>query len=166
MKRALTGIVLLAISGCTGDSPRSASDQLPAATREVGNAPDSANAGWKRSDIAGWSYDLLSEEGEIAGLQFNDNGSVVATVGQPGRLDYPALFWSLDSNKRLLICDDRDCQDRFSVLVLGSVDNNVVTARNNISDRVERYFRKPTSRLSEERLNELLPGRTRDDKKM
>lgn len=163
LRSALTGFVLLAVSGCSGDAQRTATDEQLVATDGADKTPDSDTAGWKSSDIAGWSYDLISEEGEIAGFQFNDDGSVVATVGQRGHLNYPTLFWKLDSDERLLICNDRDYQDQFSILVLLSVDNDVVTARNNILDRVERYFRKRTSHLSAEQLDELLPDRHGDE---
>ena len=162
-RSALTGFVLLAMSGCGGDAQRTVTDDLPAATQGADDSPDPTTVGWKRSDIAGWEYDLLSKDGEIAGYQFNDNGSVIATVGQRGLLNYPALFWRLDSDERLLICDGRDCQDRLSVLVLLSLDNDVATVRNDVPDRIEQYFRKRTTRLSAERLDELLPDRHADE---
>src|SRR5690606_20339030 len=60
------------------------------------------------AEVAGWTYHLAAEQGRIAAYRFNESGTVVATVGEEGKLDYPAMFWKIDENNRIVVSDDRD----------------------------------------------------------
>ena len=113
------------------------------------NAPPSrlqgTNAGSNTeltTQVSGWTYHLMAGQDRIAAYQFNEWGTVVATVGKEGQLDYPALFWRIDENDQIVIADDRQFREVLELWTILSVDDSVVTIQNATNDRQETYWRK------------------------
>jgi hypothetical protein len=84
----------------------------------------------------------MAGQDRIAAYQFNENGTVVATVGTEGKLDYPALFWRIDENDQIVVSDERDFHVAAELWTVLSIDESVVTVKNATNNREETYWRK------------------------
>jgi hypothetical protein len=91
--------------------------------------------------VSGWTYHLFAGQDRIAAYQFNESGTVPATVGTEGRLDYPGMFWRIDEDNQIVVADDRHFQDVAELWRIISIDESVVTVNNAANNRVEKYWR-------------------------
>ncbi len=126
---------------------------------QQGNSPQhplpGTNAGSQpqlTADVSGWTYHLMGGQNRIAAYQFNGHGTVVATVGTVGNLDYPALFWRIDEKDQIVVASDRRFREIVELWTILSIDDSEVTVQNAMNDREEIYWRKqhwpPSSRDS------------------
>lgn len=93
-------------------------------------------------EVAGWTYHLAAGQKRIAAYQFNLDGTVVATVGDEGKIDYPAMFWKINQHNQVVVSDEPDFEIAAEVWAVISIGERVVTVSNAIRNREETYIRK------------------------
>jgi len=93
-------------------------------------------------EVTGWTYHLMANQGRIAAYQFNEIGTVVATVGTKGKLDYPAMFWRIDEHDQIVVSNDRKFKQIAELWNILSIKESIVTIKNAANNREETYWRK------------------------
>lgn len=147
MRISANCVVVALVVGCMGCNAQTSNVANVAQETTQPSRLPGTNAGSNAqltSQVSGWTYALMAGQDRDAGYQFNDSGSVVATVGKEGRLDYPALFWRIDEHDRIVIAEDREFREFVELWTIVSIDGSVVTVQNAINDRKETYSRTAT----------------------
>ncbi|MEM8671513.1 MAG: hypothetical protein AAGG48_28595 [Planctomycetota bacterium] len=93
---------------------------------------------WQPSDLVGNKLHLVSEPNQVCLFRFDVDGTVAARVYDLGMVE---MFWMIDPDGNLLICDDDDFEDLHSSLRLDAWEGDKALVYNGIKERAEEYFR-------------------------
>lgn len=134
--------IVVCITGCevqTSNVPKTESD-LGKRLRIPGT-----NAGTDEQlteEVAGWTYHLAAGQDRIAAYQFNEGGTVVATVGVEGSLAYPGMFWKINKHNQVVVSDELDFEVPAELWTVTSIRGREVMVLNAVHNREETYIRK------------------------
>ncbi len=162
--RLLVVILPLTILGCDRGVEIEGGNQarnLNAATVEevpipTENTQQVAGNKWQPQELKGAKFHLTSEPSEITAYNLRENGMAAGRVHKLGMRE---MFWKIDPQGRLVICDDSDFATPHSVLRLERWDGDVAYTYNEILKRNETYLRLFPKPLD---LQSLLPNRDND----
>lgn len=156
MKAANTVLGFAFLVGMMGCETRTSQAPTADADWEQRVRAPGTNAGSDKQlmeEVAGWTYHLAAGQDRIAAYQFNESGTVVATVGEEGKLGYPAMFWRIDENNQIVVADEWDFEVAAELWTVLSIRDRVITVSNAVYNREETYVRKrhwpPSARSTE-----------------